>query len=280
MIIDGEGCVLGRLASVASKNLLEGEEVVILNAEKIMITGNKDWAYAKYKQRVDRASISNPRDLGPKYPRRPDDIFRRTVRGMLPYKKSKGRTAFKGLKAYVGVPEEYADADLVAVPEAEYNNLKKGIELGEVSKLLGATFQITGCVIMVKVIHTSGKRKTAIARGTIQEGTGKVRINRIPLELYSPELANLKLQEPLTLAGDLANEVDINIHVVGGGVMGQAEAARMVIAKGLVQWSQDMNLKDKFIQYDRTMLVGDPRRSEPKKYGGPGARARKQKSYR
>ena len=103
---------------------------------------------------------------------------------------------------------------------------------------------------MVKVIHTSGKRKTAIARGTVQEGTGKVRINRIPLELYSPELANLKLQEPLTLAGDLANEVDINIKVVGGGVMGQAEAARMVIAKGLVQWSQDMDLKEKFIQYD------------------------------
>ena len=133
---------------------------------------------------------------------------------------------------------------------------------------------------MVKVIHTSGKRKTAIARGTVREGTGKVRINKVPLELYSPELANLKLQEPLTLAGDLANEVDININVVGGGVMGQAEAARMVIAKGLVQWSQDMDLKDKLIHYDRTMLVGAPRRSEPKKYGGPGARARKQKSYR
>ena len=97
--IDEEGCVLGRLASITSKNLLEGEEVVILNAEKIMLTGNKEWAYAKYKQRVDRASISNPRDLGPKYPRRPDDIFRRTVRGMLPFKKSKGKTAYKGLKA-------------------------------------------------------------------------------------------------------------------------------------------------------------------------------------
>ena len=80
IIIDGNGCVLGRLASVTSKNLLEGEEVVILNAEKIMLTGNKEWAYAKYKQRVDRASISNPRDLGPKYPRRPDDIFRRKSR--------------------------------------------------------------------------------------------------------------------------------------------------------------------------------------------------------
>ena len=120
---NGEGCVLGRLASITSKNLLEGEEVVILNAEKIMLTGNKEWAYAKYKQRVDRASISNPRDLGPKYPRRPDDIFRRTVRGMLPFKKSKGKTAYKGLKAFVGVPAEYADAELDTVP-----------------KLLGATF--------------------------------------------------------------------------------------------------------------------------------------------
>lgn len=133
---------------------------------------------------------------------------------------------------------------------------------------------------MVKVEHTSGKRKTAIARGTVKEGTGQVRINKVPLELYSPELARLKLREPLTIAGDLADEVDFDIHVVGGGVMGQAEAARMVIAKGLVKWSNDMDLKEKFIQYDRTMLVGDPRRSEPKKYGGPGARARKQKSYR
>ena len=140
MIINGEGHVLGRLASVTSKSLLNGEEVIILNAEKIIITGSKDWAYAKYKQRVDRASISNPRDLGPKYPRRPDDIFRRTVRGMLPYKKSKGRSAYKGLKAYVGIPEEFADAEIENVPEAQFNNLKKGIELGEISKLLGATF--------------------------------------------------------------------------------------------------------------------------------------------
>ncbi|WP_409199526.1 30S ribosomal protein S9 [Methanobrevibacter sp. DSM 116169] len=132
----------------------------------------------------------------------------------------------------------------------------------------------------MKVIHTSGKRKTAVARGTVQEGNGKVRINKTPIELYSPEMARLKLTEPLLLAGDLANNVDINVNVFGGGVMGQAEAARMVIAKGLVQWSQDMDLKEKYVQYDRTMLVGDPRRSEPKKYGGPGARARKQKSYR
>jgi ribosomal protein uL13 len=140
MIVNGEGCILGRLASVVSKALLNGEEVVVLNAEKIMITGNKDWAYAKYKQRVDRKSISNPRVLGPKYPHRPDDIFRRTVRGMLPIKKTKGRNAYKGLKAFVGVPAEYADSELTSVPAAEYENVKKGIELGEISRLLGAKF--------------------------------------------------------------------------------------------------------------------------------------------
>ncbi|MEE3418379.1 30S ribosomal protein S9 [Methanosphaera sp.] len=133
---------------------------------------------------------------------------------------------------------------------------------------------------MSKVVHTSGKRKTAIARGTVREGTGKVRVNRKPVELYSPELARLKIFEPLELAGDLVDSVDINVRVIGGGVMGQAEAARMVIAKGLVEYYGDMNLKDRYVQYDRTMLVGDPRRSESKKFGGPGARARKQKSYR
>ena len=140
MIVDGEGSILGRLASTVSKALLNGEEVVVLNAEKIIITGNKDWAYARYKQRVDRKSISNPRDLGPKYPHRPDDIFRRTVRGMLPIKKTKGRVAYKNLKAFVGVPNEYKDAEITAVPQAEIENVKKSIELCEISRLLGAKF--------------------------------------------------------------------------------------------------------------------------------------------
>jgi len=133
---------------------------------------------------------------------------------------------------------------------------------------------------MKKVIHTSGKRKTAIARGKLKKGKGRVRINKQPVELYQPELARLKIYEPLTLAEDILKQVDIDVKVTGGGVMGQAEAARMVIAKGLVQWTGDMELKEKFSHYDRTMLVGDPRRSEPKKYGGRGARARRQKSYR
>ena len=140
MIIDGEGLVLGRLASIVSKKLLEGEEITILNAEKIIISGTKDWAYAKYKQRIDRASISNPRRMGPKYPRRPDDIFRRTVRGMIPYKKPTGRDAFKSLKVYLGVPQEFEGQELVQVEEAVPQNITKSVELGKLSRLLGAKF--------------------------------------------------------------------------------------------------------------------------------------------
>ena len=142
MIIDGEGLIMGRLASTVSKMLLNGENVVILNAEKILISGTKEWAYARYKQRVDRASISNPRKMGPKYPRRPDDIFRRTVRGMLPYRKTTGRKAFKGLKVFVGIPQEFEGAEVFKLEEAKPKNIKKSIELGTVSKLLGAKFEV------------------------------------------------------------------------------------------------------------------------------------------
>jgi large subunit ribosomal protein L13 len=142
MIIDGEGLVLGRLASIVSKKLLNGDEIIVLNAEKIILSGTKEWAYARYKQRLDRASISNPRKMGPKYPRRPDDIFRRTVRGMIPYKKTTGREAFKGLKVYVGIPQQFEGVEISKLPDAEPKNIKKSIELGEVSKLLGAKFEV------------------------------------------------------------------------------------------------------------------------------------------
>ena len=89
---------------------------------------------------MDRASISNPRDLGPKYPRRPDDIFRRTVRGMLPYRKAHGRTAYKNLKVNVGVPVELEGQETVEVKEAQPKNITKSMQLGTVSKLLGAKF--------------------------------------------------------------------------------------------------------------------------------------------
>jgi len=133
---------------------------------------------------------------------------------------------------------------------------------------------------MTKIILTSGKRKTAIARAVIRPGKGRIRINKIPLEIWEPKLARDKIMEPLMLAGDAWKEVDIDVKVQGGGFMGQAEAARMAIARGLLKWTKSSHLKTLFITYDRTMLAGDPRRKEMKKFGGPGARARDQKSYR
>jgi len=86
--------------------------------------------------------------------------------------------------------------------------------------------------------------------------------------------------EPLFLAGDEWKQVDINVNVSGGGFMGQAEAARIAIAKCLLNWTKSARLRRTLIDYDRTMIASDPRHKEPKKFGGPGARARDQKSYR
>jgi small subunit ribosomal protein S9 len=131
-----------------------------------------------------------------------------------------------------------------------------------------------------RVLLSSGKRKTAIARATIKSGKGKIRINNIPLEIYEPKIVRDKIWEPLLLAGDISKQVDIQIKTSGGGFMGQAEAARMVVARALLKWSNSAKLRATLINYDRTLIAGDPRRKEPKKFGGPGARARDQKSYR
>ncbi|UCC58801.1 MAG: 30S ribosomal protein S9 [Candidatus Bathyarchaeum sp.] len=132
-----------------------------------------------------------------------------------------------------------------------------------------------------KVLVLSGKRKTAIARATVRFGKGRVRINNVPLEIFEPKLARDKILEPLLLIDEKAwKQLDINVKVSGGGFMGQAEAARMAIAKGLLKWTKSTRLRTALRDYDRTMIAGDPRRSEPKKFGGPGARARDQKSYR
>jgi small subunit ribosomal protein S9 len=132
----------------------------------------------------------------------------------------------------------------------------------------------------MKRVQTSGKRKTAIARVVITEGKGRIRINKRPLEVVEPEVARMKITEPLLLAGELAEKVDINVNVKGGGVMGQAEAVRTAIGRGLVEFSSDSNLRGVFSDYDKTLLKSDPRRKETKKYGGKGARSKKQKSYR
>ncbi len=133
---------------------------------------------------------------------------------------------------------------------------------------------------MVKIINSSGKRKTSIARATIKEGQGIIKINKKPLDVIEPELVKIKIREPLTLAGNVAENLDVKVDIHGGGVMGQADAARTAIASGLIEWTNDLSLKDLYLKQDRTLLVSDYRQKEPKKFGGRGARKRRQKSYR
>ena len=132
-----------------------------------------------------------------------------------------------------------------------------------------------------KVLVLSGKRKTAIARATVRLGKGRIRINNVPLEIFEPKLARDKILEPLLLIDEKVwKQLDINVKVSGGGFMGQAEATRMAMAKGLLKWTKSARLRTTLRDYDRTMIAGDFRRREPKKFGGPGARAKRQKSYR
>ena len=120
----------------------------------------------------------------------------------------------------------------------------------------------------------------AVARAVIAEGSGKIRVNSVPIEAYVPELAKLKIMEPVTLAPELFAKVDITVSVQGGGIMGQAEATRTAIAKAIVEFFKDETLEKAFKQYDRSLLISDIRRKLPKKPLGRGARKKRQKSYR
>lgn len=131
-----------------------------------------------------------------------------------------------------------------------------------------------------KIINTSGKRKTAIARATVKKGTGIVRINKKPAELYEPEIARWKIMEPIRLASNYMDKINIDVNVKGGGFMSQASAARTAIAKGLLEYTKDPSLKIAFLDHDRSLLVSNSRRKEPKKPLGRGARKKRQKSYR
>jgi small subunit ribosomal protein S9 len=132
-----------------------------------------------------------------------------------------------------------------------------------------------------KVLVVSGKRKTAVARAIVKPGVGRVRINKTPIEIYEPEIAREKIMEPLLQAGsDIWKQVDMDVKTSGGGYMGQAEAARMAVTNALLKWTKSSHLRTVFTEYDRTMIVGDSRTKETKKFGGPGARAKEQKSYR
>lgn len=134
-----------------------------------------------------------------------------------------------------------------------------------------------------RIVFTVGKRKTAVARASVRSGTGKITINSKPLEFWGNNPLRLWLKEPLILAGDLTKKVDININVKSGGMVAQAEACRMALAKSLVEFYNNPELRNKYMEYDRNLLVYDSRRTEPHHAGGAskrGSRRRKQKSKR
>lgn len=132
----------------------------------------------------------------------------------------------------------------------------------------------------MKVIVATGKRKTAIARAYVRKGMGRIRVNHVPLEIWPYEIGRFKMLEPIKLAGRKADGLDIEVSVEGGGVMGQADAARTAIARGMWAYLKDDELANLFREYDRTLVAPDTRFKLPKKPLGRGARKKRQKSYR
>ena len=133
-----------------------------------------------------------------------------------------------------------------------------------------------------KTMIIIGKRKKAIARAIVTEGNGKITINSKPIDIIKPKYMHLRIMEPVMIAGDRAKHVNISITVTGGGVWGQTNASRTAIANALVKWNKDAKLQEMYVDYDRSLLVSDPRRTEPHKpsRSTAGPRRSKQQSKR
>jgi large subunit ribosomal protein L13 len=137
-IINAEGMILGRMASILATRLLTGEEIAVVNAEKAIITGTRARVFSIYQRRRERGS----REGGPFFPRRPDHIVKRTIRGMVPYRRERGHDALKRIKVYVGIPKEFAGKEMETLEAASVKRLgnPQFVTLGTVSKFLGASF--------------------------------------------------------------------------------------------------------------------------------------------
>ncbi len=136
-----------------------------------------------------------------------------------------------------------------------------------------------------KVFLTSGKRRTAVARARFKKVKNRdqaiIRVNGVPVDLLEPKFVRTKIMEPLILAKNhYKGDLNVKIRVSGGGIVSRADAVRIALARGLLKHLGLNEVREIFDEYDRTMISGDVRRTEAKKFGGPGARARYQKSYR
>jgi large subunit ribosomal protein L13 len=139
-IVDASGILMGRMASYVAEELLRGEEVTIINAEECVISGDRRAVFDRYLERRHRSSIINPARHGPFFPRGPEGIIKRAIRGMLPHKKAKGRDALKRLRVYIGVPMELEGKPTADINIKNVGTLKipKYIKLKELGTMLGA----------------------------------------------------------------------------------------------------------------------------------------------
>ncbi len=135
-VIDGRNLIHGRLASVVAERIMDGEEIVVLNAEAIIITGERDKIFSAFKAKVDRGDTTKRK--GPFYPRRADLLFKRCVRGMIPWMSTSGREAYRRLHVFVGTPKQYQDVEKERPAEAVRKITGKYTTLGAVSKFLGS----------------------------------------------------------------------------------------------------------------------------------------------
>jgi len=135
-VFDADRTVMGRLATQVSQELMSGEEIIIVNAEKAIITGSATNIKARYRM---KRSLTHPRK-GPKYPKMPDMIVKRTIRGMIPYQKPSGRAAYRRLKVYIGIPREFQKKKVTPLKYPQKDLPAKYITVGEVSKHLGSKF--------------------------------------------------------------------------------------------------------------------------------------------
>lgn len=135
MIVNAENQILGRMTTEIVKKLKENEEVIVINAEKAVISGDRDMIFEEFRKRRERGQ----RYFGPFYPRMPDRIIKRTIRGMLPKRKKWGRNALKNLKVFIGVPEGIDASNAVKFDNADLSRLKlrKYVKLEEISRHLG-----------------------------------------------------------------------------------------------------------------------------------------------
>ncbi len=135
-VIDGKGLIYGRLASVVATKILDGEEVVVLNAEQIIITGERSEVFSEFKHKVDVGEVTKRK--GPFYPRRADLLFKRCVKGMIPRYTTTGREAYRMLHVFVGVPKQFETCDKVKIEDASRAVQCKYVTLGEISGFLGS----------------------------------------------------------------------------------------------------------------------------------------------